>query len=367
MLTIRSAVYGKISAKMSVYLTTLCQHSRRIFISFLRIQLLCLSLLLLILNSCIPPKTFSSSGIQTQAPSSMSSVVIIDETAHRKIMDKNFLKISEIQGSAHISPYNRKTVSDIFGVVTVKRADGFYMQSRDSDDDEKTSEGIFVFLKKPPLLEIGDWVLVSGKIGEFYPGGLDTGNLSITEIEMPKVIRASSGHSVPPPIIIGNGGRIPPALIIDDDQKKQFDLADGLDFFESLEGMLVQVNDAICVGATTAYNEFAILADRGEFASGANLRGGITITENDFNPERILVDDGLAALPTVEVGDRFPDPIVGVIDYSFGNYKLQPLKKMKVEHKSLPLNEAEPADDNQLAVATFNVENSECRGSRLTI
>ncbi len=356
MFKIRSAGYGKISSKMSESFSAEFHPNRRNLNSKLLNPLL-LSLLILVLSSCLSPKTSLPSSSQTQTPTSISSVVILDENAYRKIKDKKTLRISEIQGSAHISPYNRKAVSDVFGVVTVKRADGFYMQSLEPDDNEKTSEGIFVFLEKPPLLEIGDWVLVSGKVDEFYPGGLETGNLSITEIEKSEVVRASSGNPLTSPIIIGNADRIPPALIIDDDQKKQFDLNDGLDFFESLESMLVQVNNAICVGPTTAYNEFAILADRGVFASGVNSRGGITITENDFNPERILVDDGLAALPTVTVGDLFPDPIVGVIDYSFGNYKLQPLKKMNVEHMSLPIREAEPANNNQLAVATFNVEN----------
>ncbi|OJX41406.1 MAG: hypothetical protein BGO78_01355 [Chloroflexi bacterium 44-23] len=310
-----------------------------------------------LITSCYPPNFSRTVNSTNQTPQTHSSTVIIDEVAYQKVLSKKYIRISSIQGAAHISPYNHKDVSNVFGVVTVKRADGFYIQSVEADGDDKTSEGIFVFSISPPNIKVGDWVLVSGRVVEHYPGGLGTDNLSITEIENPTVSVISSGNDLPDPIIIGEQGRQPPTEIIDDDRKKQFDLVDGLDYYESLESMLVQVNDAVCVGPTTIFNEFVVIADSGKFASGINSRGGITISESDFNPERIIIDDSLAPLPIVKVGDRFPEPIVGIMDYSFGNFKLLPLKKMAVDYQNLPPSVTTPPKSNQLAIATFNVEN----------
>ena len=46
----------------------------------------------------------------------------------------------------------------------------------------------------------------------------------------------------------------------------------------------------------------------------------------DPNPERIILNDvitGGPTLPSANVGDTFPGATVGVIDYSFGNFKLE--------------------------------------------
>lgn len=47
------------------------------------------------------------------------------------------------------------------------------------------------------------------------------------------------------------------------------------------------------------------------------------IRENDYNPERIIMDDLLTILPDFDTGDQFTEPLLGVLDYNFGNYKLQ--------------------------------------------
>jgi hypothetical protein len=64
---------------------------------------------------------------------------------------------------------------------------------------------------------------------------------------------------------------------------------DGIDFYESLEGMLVQVNNARVVGPTNRFGEIWVVGDNGSNASGANMRGGLTLIESggvvDFNPD----------------------------------------------------------------------------------
>lgn len=318
-------------------------------------------MLVFIICGCIPgnpaqlqpsPEILSATPFADQKP-----VEILNQAIYQQILANDYTTIASIQGAEHISPLNRKTISDVLGVITVKRADGFYMQSPFPDDNPKTSEGIFVFLKKPPQYEIGDWVFVSGKVSEFYPGGIETGNLPITEIDNPRVIRISANNLLPAATAMGENSYKNPTEIIDDDQKRTFDMEDGLDFYESLESMLVQVNDAIVIGPSSSYNEFVVLANGGQDATGVNPRGGITISESDFNPERIMVDDGLSALPQVNVGDSFTSPIVGILDYSFGNYKIQVTNKIEVKPGNLPPDLASELLDGEVAIASMNVEN----------
>ena len=286
-----------------------------------------------------------------------SNIEIIDPSALKRINENQVIPINKIQGESHISPYIRKNISDLFGVVTFKRADGFYMQSAIPDSYPETSEGIFIFTNLPPKVLIGDWVLVDGVVSEFYPGGLETGNLSITQIEKPVIKIVTRENNVPPPIIIGENGRIPPDKVIEDDGKKIFDMQDGLDFYESMESMLVQVNNAVCVSASTSYKEFAVVGDKGKYSSGRNFRGGLTISPEDFNPERIIIDDSFTSVPIVTLGDYFEDPIVGILDYTFGNFKLQPINKINVTKNSVEKEIADKRKDGTLTIASLNLEN----------
>ena len=103
------------------------------------------------------------------------------------------------------------------------------------------------------------------------------------------------------PTVVGAGGRVPPTTVIEDDASGDvetsgvFDPAqDGIDFYESLEAMLVQVNDGVAVGPTNGFGEIPVLADNGAGAGVRTGRGGIVIRAADFNPERIILDDVIA-------------------------------------------------------------------------
>ncbi len=156
----------------------------------------------------------------------------------------------------------------------------------------------------------------------------------------------------------------PPTTVIEDDATGDvetsgvFDPAsDGIDFYESLEGMLVQVNDAVAVGPTSDFGsnrEIPVVVDNGANAGVRTARGGIVIQPADFNPERIILNDWIAGgptLPPVNVGDSFPGATVGVMDYSFGNFKLQVI--------SLP-----PLSDNGLQQEVDHARRHEPTGSR---
>ena len=274
------------------------------------------------------------------------------------------ITISQIQAREHISPYLNQDIVDLPGIVTVEKSDGFYMQSPTQDDDPGTSEGIFVFTEFVPSVNPGDLVHVSGFVEEMIPGG-GYGNLSITQIRNPEVEVISSGNELPEPIIIGIGGRVQPTEIIDDDTNGfvtddvLYDPeSDGLDFYESLESMLVQVNDAVVVGPTNQYKEIVVLADNGENASIRSPRGGIVIRENDFNPERIMIDDKLEETPFVNVGDMASEPIIGVMDYDYGFYKIQITSEVDFESGQLePESPVEAVEETQLRIASYNVLN----------
>jgi predicted extracellular nuclease len=274
-----------------------------------------------------------------------------------------FKAIHEIQGATHTSPFISQMVSTS-GIVTAKRANGFYIQDPVPDSDEATSEGLFIFTSSAPTVSVGDAVNVSGTVQEFRAGGPSSANLTNTELSLPIISVTSSGNSLPPPIIIGISGRIPPSMVIEDDSSPDvetsnvFDPAsDGIDFYESLENMRVQINNAVVVGPSVAFGEIPVVSDDGANASVRTTRGGVVIRSNDFNPERVFLDDEITSTPTVVVGDHFTGPIVGVMDYSFGNFKLEVTSSPVAVSGGLSQEVTTLPGADQLAIATFNVEN----------
>ena len=171
-------------------------------------------------------------------------------------------------------------------------------------------------------------------MSEFRAGAT---SLTLTELTNPVVTVLSSGNALPAPTVIGTGGRIPPNTVIEDDATGNveapgvlFDPAeDGLDFYESLEGMLVQMNDLVATSFTfTNFGEIFVVGDNGANATTMTPRGGIVISPGDLNPERMVIDDewfktGPPAMPAVNVGGTFPGPHVGIMDWAFGEYRIQ--------------------------------------------
>jgi hypothetical protein len=183
--------------------------------------------------------------------------------------------IRAIQDSGHISPLNGELVSSVPGIVTAKLSNGFYLQDPNPDTDDATSEAIFVVTATAPAaVAVADSVTASGRVSEFRPGGSSSTNLMTTEITSPTTTVLSSRNPLPAPIVIGSGGRVPPSEVIEDDATGSvetsglFDPAsDGIDFYESLEAMRVQVNDPVAVGPTNGFGEIPVLGD-----DGANRR-----------------------------------------------------------------------------------------------
>ena len=289
--------------------------------------------------------------------------------------------IAEVQGVAHISPLVDESVNGVEGVVTARRTAGgrgIWIQDPTPDADEATSDGVFVFLNAAPAAQIGDSVRVSGTVSEFRAAN-DPDNLTITQITSSNanVTVLSSGNPLPAPTVLGTGGRMPPTENIDDDGAGNvetggtFDPAgDAIDFYETLEGMLLQVNDGAVVGATRSFGEITLFPDGGAWATGVRTpRGGILLGGYaDPNPERIIVDDEILrdlapaprpakAMPDMNVGDSLTSPVVGPLDYSFSNYKIQATTTPTFDPGGLVRETTATNTDRQVSVATFNVEN----------
>ena len=242
------------------------------------------------------------------------------------------------------------------GVVTAKDAKGFWIQDTQSDANAATSEGIYVYVGAAPAVAVADAVTVGGTVSEFRPANTAT-NLTTTEITAPAVTVVAHGAALPAPTLVGTGGRVPPATVIEDDATGDvetsgtFDPAsDGVDFWESLEGMRVQLTNAAVVGPTSKFGEIPVVPAG---STTRTNRGGIT----DTNPERIIVDKTLAATPTVNVGDTLSGATVGIVTYAFGAFHLAVTATPAVTGGGIAPEVTTAAGTGQVAVATFNVEN----------
>jgi uncharacterized protein len=272
-------------------------------------------------------------------------------------------RIFQVQGAAHRSLLEGRIVV-VPGVVTAVRPNSFTIQDAVGDGDVATSDAILVFGVGGSSVTFGQAVSVSGRVSEFRPGDV-ANNLTTTEIVSPTVTPGGPGVAIAQ-TVVGPGGRVPPTAVIDDDATGDvetsgfFDPAtDGIDFYESLEAMLLRVNDPVVVGPTNQFGELWVLADDGAGAGIRTARNGIIVGPSDFNPERIQLEDDIVtdATPDANVGDHFTTAAVGVLDYNFGNYELQLTSALTRVDGGLQREVARPQGPTELAVATFNVEN----------
>lgn len=275
-------------------------------------------------------------------------------------------RIREIQGQQHRSPMDGETVKNVWGVVTALTGNGFFLQDPVPDLDVGTSEAVFVSYTNPSKLKVGDEIIIAeGKVREFNPKGIGANSLTITQISTSAIQVYSSKHPLPIPVVIGEAGRQIPNTIIDNDthgfvsrDNEYHPEEDGIDFYESLESMLVQVNDALAVSTVNGYREFAVVANKGEYATVLSSTGALVIQNGDFNPEKIIIDDTFILMPDVIQGAEFTRPIVGIITYDFTNFRLSPTQKLVFTQSNLSSKSVIRKNvDSELSVATYNVEN----------
>ncbi|MFC7685759.1 chitobiase/beta-hexosaminidase C-terminal domain-containing protein [Ureibacillus sp. GCM10028918] len=266
------------------------------------------------------------------------------------------IRIHDIQGEGHYSKYDGLHVTDVEGIVTYVNGNEFYLQDLQPDDNSKTSEGILVY-KGSHGVKVGDILSVDGTVKEYVMPGYSeryTTDLPVTEIAASTIEVTGTGE-LPEAIILGEDVQLP-TEVIDNDGLSVFDPEEaGIDLFESVEGMLVGVNNPKVV-ALQKYGELTVIPGSMETNTTG---GGLRISGNDYNPERITInidDEDYIA----KMGDYFEGSIQGVMSYGYSYYQVLSNKEDLPELIEGP-NEREtttltPVED-KLTVASYNVEN----------
>lgn len=273
-------------------------------------------------------------------------------------------RIRDIQGKSHYSIYTGKWVQNVHGVVTMvlekgRKRLGFFMQDNHPDDDTATSEGIFVY-SSYQRVKTGDKVQVSGVVEERRR---KKGELRLTQIKSKYVKVISSGNQLPVPIKIGEGGRTIPRNISDDRGFRIFNPQKrAIDFFESMEGMLVSFKNPVLVGPANArYKQMTVAADLANTCPHRTERGGLFIRKNHYNPCILTLSFEYlkTQMPLLKTGDVLQGEITGVLTYEFGSYRvlvtsrLPEIKKGNLARQTVSL----PEGEKTLRVATYNIEN----------
>ncbi|SEL29829.1 DUF6359 domain-containing protein, partial [Alkalibacterium pelagium] len=299
----------------------------------------------------------------------------ISEFAYNVFDAEEGMRIHDIQGAGHFSPMNGEKVFNVKGVVTyvysIQGGNYFHMQTPDDlvDDDPNTSEGIVVYTGRSTGVEVGNLVEVTGNVSEYFIDGYsdkeDT-DLPVTQINA----RDDRGGIVnvlenvvdlPEPIQISSD-MIPSEIKGDTD----LDVFDpdlySLDFWESVEGMYVEVMPSVAI-APQQHGDLVVVTEDYE-PENRTVNGGIRLSEEGPDSKSIqfkLQPNGPARELAVKTGDRFTESIEGVVNYGFGNYKvyadLDDVRGALVEAERADVQTSIIKDEDKLTVATYNVEN----------
>lgn len=303
--------------------------------------------------------------VAVKSGDAFSSVTTFDY----KITDK--IRIHDIQGASHTSPMNGQTVEGVEGVVTYSFVSMgttyYYIQTPDTeaDQDARTSEGIILYGGRSIAgIQVGDLVNVKGLVSEYAIEGYSDRqqtDMKMTQIDTRNgsVNVVKSGVTLPTPVKIDASNL--PTEFIDSDALAVFNPdKDAIDFWESLEGMRVETGNLKSVSPQQNGDLVTVL----EATPTETFNGGILLKKDDANPERIqfrLEPNADARDFDVATGDRFNGPIVGVVGYSYGNYKIQAgLDEMKaafVKGDAKRETTFIEAEEDKLTIASYNLEN----------
>lgn len=278
------------------------------------------------------------------------------------------LQIHDIQGKSHISPYDKKSVKDVIGIVTKVEEDGFYIQDPKPDEDLATSEGIYVY-KKEAGVKIGDLVQVDGQVEEFvgqgYPDRFET-DLSITELKANNITVKANGQALPKTVVLGVNGVKIPNQIIENDAFGLFDPEeDAIDFYESLEGMLVTMPTPTVIAPQKNGNLYVTVKNGGKKIK-TKLGTPILDADNE-NPERLSIK--VARNYVAKSGDQLLGDVTGVVGYDYGNYRVSPIDELPTIQDGgfKPVGSFIQPSLDKLTVATYNIENFSANAKQTSI
>ena len=278
---------------------------------------------------------------------------------------KEVKNIGEVQGESHQSPLVGKEV--VINNVVVTKTDkgkGFYVQDRVSDNNPRTSDAVYVASKDK--VESGDLLKVQGTVKEGYMEEYSVkqgqtfkkpaGSLTVTQIinatitklgkaELPKALNISEKM---------------PKDVVDNTPTKYNPETEALDYWESLEGMLVEVIKPKVTGPQYKGDIYVLPGDyKGQKLNnigGVNLRPGVQNTE--VLP--VTVGNKFVA----KAKDYFNDNITGVVTYKNKTYKIDPSSVPAIQDGGLTreVSKIYPSED-KLTIASYNIENFSANSS----
>lgn len=279
------------------------------------------------------------------------------------------VRIHDIQGPGWKSPLDGQKVANVPGIVTGLRTSGssrgYWIQDPATDSDPATSEGVFVYTGTAPTVAVGDSVLVSATVKDYYQVAsgdtlATTSNLSVTELQNATAAVLAHGATLPSAIVLGPD--TVPATYAPDlggastETTPVTPTRSALDYYESIEGMRLEVDDARVIGPSDSFGEQYVTTKPDQLQS---VRGGALLTAENATPSgrlEVVAADG--SNPEVSVGDVFTGATSGPVDYSqYGGYLIAATRLGTVAAAGLAPTVASKAAADQLSVATYNVEN----------
>jgi hypothetical protein len=328
---------------------------------------------------------------------------------NRVVGDAGSRRIFEIQGRAHLSPLlgyqvTTRGVVTAVGVPSKRDANDWakfpgrelptevIIQDPEGDNDPTTSDAISVLVPSSNSVpKTGELIELTAVVHEQWTGGGMSGT-SLRMIQKPIEVLAKN-QPLPAPVLLGKGGRqilrpIPSSFAGDQNSKRELNIEEGIDFWESLEHMRVELVNPRVLG-TEGGREDEARAKSGQVnfvevilnpegivdQHSITDRGGNFYNpyDKDFNIETVaMVNHPLAPAINpntiiLEVGDTFPN-LIGIMGFNRNNfgdgqmvfYYTEPtLTLPRQDHTPLS---ARPTttlvgDEDHLTVATWNVEN----------
>ena len=261
----------------------------------------------------------------------------------------DFTPIYEIQGSGMSSPMVNQTVTTegvVVGDFQTGGKNGFYIQDEDGDDDEATSDGVFIYYLTAPDVVIGDKVRVTGNVSEY------NGTTQVTGSAM----QICSSENVIEPTEVSL-----PVESVDD--------------FEKYEGMLVTFPQNLIISEYFNYDRYGeiVLTSQRHMTPTAIVEPGAPAqaAAEAYLLDRITLDDGRTPQnlhPAIHPnGEEFTlenlfrgggtlTGVTGIMDYMFNLYRIQPTQGAVYEDVN-PRSAAPDIAEGDLTIASFNVLN----------
>lgn len=266
-----------------------------------------------------------------------------------------FTPIYEVQGNGDVSPFVGAEVA-VEGVVVGDfqnnasldngNLNGFHVQDPLGDGDPATSDGVFIYASGGMDVAIGDAVRVRGAVSEYN---------GMTEITASQIWLCSSGNSISSAPL-----SLPVTSVTD---------------LEAYEGMLVTFPQNLFISEFFNFDRFGeiVLTSQRHLTPTAQYEPGADAmwAAQQFLLDKITLDDGrsnqnpdpaihpnggIFDLNNLFRGGDILQNVTGVLDYSFGLYRIQPTQG--ADYFPTNLRPDQPDEVGGYAkVASFNVLN----------